>query len=180
LASGIGAIFYPKMSAPSRRPRPSGDRSTAKAPMPAEGAEFYSPREFARIVRIGLNQVYGLIERGEIHAARLGGQYRVPAGEVARLRGDNLGTAATVPVDVLPRRVLAMSDQRFTKLVSKLFALGVRPVAELLNEIRAGATPPAAIEDRIEIYVQRLSPDLLALTGGDRLPPAPIHAVPSQ
>jgi excisionase family DNA binding protein len=70
----------------TRKARRPGERSTARAPVPPGGAEFYSTNETARLLRVGINQVYGAINRNEIRALRIGGQFRVPRGEIDRLK----------------------------------------------------------------------------------------------
>lgn len=60
----------------------------------------------------------------------------------------------------------------FRRCVAKLHALGPRVLGELLLEVEAGAN----LTDRLAVYAA-LAPDMLAATGGDRLPPRPIHRV---
>ena len=68
-------------------PRKSVPRATASVALPAGIApDFFSPIKTARILRVGLNQLYRAIGRGEIRAVRLGGQYRVSGDEIARLK----------------------------------------------------------------------------------------------
>jgi excisionase family DNA binding protein len=57
---------------------------------PAGAVDFYTAREAARILRIGLAQLYAAIAAGEIRAIRIGGQFRIPDGEIARLRRGEL------------------------------------------------------------------------------------------
>ena len=63
---------------------------------PGTGAavEFHRPSEAARILRIGRQQVYAAIHAGEIKAAKIGAQFRIPATEIERLRrGEEVGEA---------------------------------------------------------------------------------------
>ena len=60
-------------------------------PEPALSAEFYTVREIAQKLRIGEQQAYATVHRGEVRAVKIGGSYRVPAGELERLqRGEPL------------------------------------------------------------------------------------------
>jgi excisionase family DNA binding protein len=52
---------------------------------------FRSTREASQILGIGIQQVYGAIERGEIKAVRLGGQFRIPDREIERLERGQKG-----------------------------------------------------------------------------------------
>ncbi len=45
------------------------------------------PREASELLRVGRNQLYEAIARGEIRAVRLGRTIRIPRGEIARLLG---------------------------------------------------------------------------------------------
>jgi excisionase family DNA binding protein len=48
--------------------------------------EFRRPIEAARILRVGRHQIYQAIAAGEIRAVRIGGQFRIPEGELDRMR----------------------------------------------------------------------------------------------
>jgi excisionase family DNA binding protein len=43
-------------------------------------------KETAKLLRIGINQCYRAIERGEIRGIRIGGSIRVPDSELDRLQ----------------------------------------------------------------------------------------------
>jgi excisionase family DNA binding protein len=63
-------------------------------PAAAARIEFHRPSEAARILRIGQRQIYQAIASGQIRAIKLGGQFRIPEGEIARLRrGESIVTA---------------------------------------------------------------------------------------
>ncbi len=49
------------------------------------------PREASELLRIGRNQLYEAITRGEIRAVKLGRTLRIPRGEIARLLGLDQG-----------------------------------------------------------------------------------------
>lgn len=48
-------------------------------------AKLLRPGKFARLIDSSRSHVYVLIERGELHAVRVGGSLRVPVSEVERL-----------------------------------------------------------------------------------------------
>jgi excisionase family DNA binding protein len=73
------------MAQRSRKPAAPGLRKTATAPVPPGGPEFYTPIELARVLRLGLNQTYQAIHRGEIKGVKIGGSIRISAAEKARL-----------------------------------------------------------------------------------------------
>jgi hypothetical protein len=71
--------------------------------------------------------------------------------------------------------MLALRRQR---AAAALHRLGARPVAELLDEICQHHPQIAAdIDRRLARYVGRLTPELLAATGGDIFPPRPLHVI---
>jgi excisionase family DNA binding protein len=54
--------------------------------MAHERAEFRTVKETAEVLRIGITQAYNAIHAGEIKAVKIGGSYRVPDGEIERLK----------------------------------------------------------------------------------------------
>lgn len=75
-----------------------------------------------------------------------------------------------------------MSDQlsalRIQRGAEHLHSLGPRAIAEYICELaaRIGGQPAAAA--LLAEYERRLTPAMLAATGGDRFPPRPLRAVP--
>ena len=67
-------------------------------------------------------------------------------------------------------------DLRLERDVERLCQLGPRPILELLQEIGAARNILTFVEDRAAVYAN-LDPARLAVVGGDRLPPLPIHEV---
>jgi hypothetical protein len=74
------------------------------------------------------------------------------------------------PADVL-------ADLRFSRDVEALHRLGPRAVYEFLVELGRERFIRTDLEQRARRWA-RISPAMLAATGGDRFPHAPIHAVP--
>ena len=64
------------------------------------------------------------------------------------------------------------SSLRRQRQIGHVFGLGLRAVSELLHEVDAGAD----LDSALAAYCL-LTPELLLATGGDRIPPAPIHEV---
>jgi hypothetical protein len=58
-----------------------------------------------------------------------------------------------------------------------LVNLGARVVAEFLAEIGRDYLLRLVIEELLRRYLDRLTPEMLRVTGGDRFPGAPIHLV---
>lgn len=56
----------------------------------SEQTEFLKPSELAKKLRVDQRVIYGMIDRGEIHAIKVGRVFRIPAEAVQHL----LGTAA--------------------------------------------------------------------------------------
>jgi excisionase family DNA binding protein len=54
--------------------------------------EFYTLREAARILRLSERTVRQLLQSGEVYGHKLGGQWRIPDAEMARLRASREGT----------------------------------------------------------------------------------------
>jgi hypothetical protein len=73
---------------------------------------------------------------------------------------------------------LDLGDIRFHRAIARLHRLGPRVLAELLAEIGAGHLVRQPIERLVDEYLDRLDPVAVAVAGGDRLPPPPIHLVP--
>lgn len=63
-------------------------------------------------------------------------------------------------------------------VVDRVHALGPRALGELLAEL-ARRHPEIAedIDDRLAAYADRLTPEMLRATGGDRWPASPLRAV---
>jgi hypothetical protein len=68
-----------------------------------------------------------------------------------------------------------VADLRFWHDVQAMYRLGRRAVYELLVELSGDFLIRATIEIRVERYGDRLSPELLRLTDGDRMPPVPVR-----
>ena len=64
----------------------------------------------------------------------------------------------------------AWASARFERMVERVHALGVRPLAEMLAEIAAATGRPDIVADRIEAYA-RLDVDFLRFLGGDKFLP---------
>jgi hypothetical protein len=64
------------------------------------------------------------------------------------------------------------------RLIQRVHGLGARVVYELVAEISRSLQPGEAIFDIVEKYAERLTPEMLRVTGGDRFPPAPLRRVP--
>jgi excisionase family DNA binding protein len=47
--------------------------------------EYWKPAELAKMLRVDGRVIYGMIERGELEAIRLGRVLRIPADALARL-----------------------------------------------------------------------------------------------
>lgn len=71
----------------------------------------------------------------------------------------------------------AARDLRFSRKIARLHPLGPRVQLELLREIGKAHGIGDYIERRVDRYLEVLTPEALACTGGDRLPPVPIHSV---
>jgi hypothetical protein len=71
----------------------------------------------------------------------------------------------------------ARSEMRLRRDVVRLRALGSRVVYELLVELGRAWAIGADIEERVTRYVTRLEPDILAVIGGDKMPPRPLWLV---
>ena len=67
-------------------------------------------------------------------------------------------------------------DLRLRRDVDRLHALPARVTYELLREIGATRQILTLIEERTAAFAS-IKPDVLAVTGGDRFPPLPIHEV---
>jgi excisionase family DNA binding protein len=54
--------------------------------MTQDTTQFYTVREVAKILNLGLSTTYKVISEGHIAAVRIGGSVRVPPTEIDRLR----------------------------------------------------------------------------------------------
>ena len=54
--------------------------------MAQDTTQFYTVREVAKILNLGLSTTYKVIAEGHITAVRIGGSVRVPPTEIDRLR----------------------------------------------------------------------------------------------
>ena len=97
-----------------------------------------------------------------------------------------LDRAALTAVTVMPaarayRPLVADMDEptaglRHERLITRVHALGPRPLAELLAEIAIATGEPGLIADRVEAYA-RLDPELVRALGADRFPPSVLGVV---
>lgn len=69
--------------------------------MPSQPLKFITPKEAADLIRVSLQTVYSLIDKGEIPAVRVGGAYRIPWATFAEMLSlpADLGPAVAVPAD---------------------------------------------------------------------------------
>lgn len=58
----------------------------------ADAPDALKVDEAARIARIGRNQMYDAIRRGDLYAARIGRSLRIPKAELARFLGIPTGS----------------------------------------------------------------------------------------
>lgn len=58
---------------------------------------FLTVRELAVYLRISLRKAYDLVESGEVPAARVGGQFRIPRAELDQRLADSMKRPAAVP-----------------------------------------------------------------------------------
>jgi hypothetical protein len=70
-----------------------------------------------------------------------------------------------------------LRQRRFERDVTRVHRLGPRVVAEMLGELRAKSLLRSAIDEIVGRYA-RLDREVDEVTGGDRMPPAPIWGVP--
>jgi hypothetical protein len=68
-------------------------------------------------------------------------------------------------------------DARFRRDVARLHQLGSRALYEMLAELGVQRLIRSEIEELVERYATRLTPELLHATGGDKFAPALIHVV---
>jgi excisionase family DNA binding protein len=70
----------------ARSGTPDGSVTGQAVPSPLAGRpEFLTVRELAKVLRIGRNQAYALVNTGQVAAFRFGGSIRVPKTAVQRL-----------------------------------------------------------------------------------------------
>ena len=69
-----------------------------------------------------------------------------------------------------------ISDLRFRRKVTELYAKGPRVTAELVAEIIAVPLDRLSLEERVDLILAISDEDLEA-AGGHKLPPAPLHEV---
>ena len=62
-------------------------------------------------------------------------------------------------------------------LVKRLHRLGPRAIFELFDEIAEKFGIEEQVDARLAAYVERLTPEILVATGGDRLATVPLYAV---
>lgn len=76
------------------------------------------------------------------------------------------------------RRIDPLTELRLQRNAEHLHCLDPRATAELLSEVayRIGGLP--CIIDLLGKYQDRVTPKMLRVTGGDRLPPRPLLEVP--
>ena len=65
---------------------------------------------------------------------------------------------------------------RFERMVARVHALGVRPLAEMLAEIAIATGKLDLIADHVEAYA-RLDPEIVRALGADSFPPMPLGVV---
>jgi hypothetical protein len=75
-------------------------------------------------------------------------------------------------------RVVDLGDVRFVRQVERLHRLGPRATGEFLAELGADHFLATEIEVKIVKFIAALDPDVLAVVGGDCVPPIPLHLVP--
>ena len=92
---------------------------------------------------------------------------------------------AVAPVNVMPSaqgdtssttHLDATEALRLERMIEHIHSLGVRALAEMLDEIAHRTGQPAVVADRIEAFA-KLDPDLLRFLGGDKFPPMPLEVV---
>jgi hypothetical protein len=88
-----------------------------------------------------------------------------------------IGNAGRHPDTTTQANTLDLADIRFRRAVARLHRLGPRSLYEMLAELGAQRLIRSEIEDLVEHYVDRLTPEMLLATGGDKFAPAPIHVV---
>jgi hypothetical protein len=71
----------------------------------------------------------------------------------------------------------AQQRLRRQQLLRRLHDLGGRATAEFINEIVDKFGIEAFVDERLAAYTARLTPAMLAATGGDRFPPRPLRLV---
>jgi hypothetical protein len=68
--------------------------------------------------------------------------------------------------------IARLTDLQLARLVARFYRLGERVLYEIVRERR-----DKTFVARMQVYVDRLDPEVLRATGGDRLPPVPLHLV---
>jgi hypothetical protein len=71
----------------------------------------------------------------------------------------------------------AQQRLRRQHLITALHRLGARATFEFISEIAGRFGIEQHVDDRLEAYASRLTPQLLRLTGGDKFPALPMRAV---
>ena len=69
-----------------------------------------------------------------------------------------------------------VADLRFRRQVERLYRLGPRVVGEVFAHLGAKHGIQTSIEQTIECFAE-LEPKALEATGGDHLPPVPLHII---
>jgi hypothetical protein len=71
-----------------------------------------------------------------------------------------------------------VADSRFDRKVRRVIReLGERALAELIREHCALTMTRTSFECRLDEYLERLAPEMLRATGGDRFPASPLRLV---
>lgn len=77
--------------------------------------KVYTPEQVAEILQLSKNTVYGLINRGEIIAKKIGNVYRIPARSIAFVFNGldaDLSDAQAADERILPQVERALGDAR--------------------------------------------------------------------
>lgn len=72
----------------------------------------------------------------------------------------------------------ALAQLRAERDALAVHRLGPRVMLELLAEIARDNGIEDGVRERLAAYAARLTPEMLAVTGGDRLVPRPLRLVP--
>jgi hypothetical protein len=101
---------------------------------------------------------------------------RAAAGTADPADGIDQGARRSDGIEDAQRQALA--EIRLQRDLVRLYGLGPRVVYEFIVEIaRDQGILTEDIEERVAAYIARLTPQMLAATGGDRMPPPPVWLV---
>jgi hypothetical protein len=103
------------------------------------------------------------------------GNLAVPGAGLIHIGRVAWGPTGTARVARAQQQIFA--DLRFARDVEAIRRLGPRPIAELLAEIGRAFLFRSDIDSAVTRYARRLTPEMLAATGGDRMPVPPFQAV---